>query len=71
MVAVALSLGVPLAGEPVVVAVGVGVTAAACTLVETDAVHVTVPPPPLPEPLHWSIVTGRAALCVELVVTEH
>ena len=35
-----------------------------------DAVQVTVAPPPLPEPLHWSIVTGIAALLVD-DVTVH
>jgi hypothetical protein len=65
-------VGDPLAGGPLaggVLAGGVlagGVVAgAAVMLLVTEDEHVTVAPPPLPEPLHWSIVTGSAALVVD------
>jgi hypothetical protein len=35
------------------------------TLLVMETVQVTKPPPPLPEPLHWSTVTGRAEVSVD------
>lgn len=63
-VGVAVAVGVP-------VGVGLGVAAAAAvTEVRTAARQVTVAPPPLLLPLHWLMVVGRAADCVD-ALTVH
>ena len=51
------------------VAVGVGVVDAGATSFVTVDSHLTSVPPPLPEPLHWSMFTGRVDVIVDPAVT--
>ena len=68
-----MDVGVGVAVGVAVVGVAVGVGRGGVTgsrLVVIRALQVIVLPPGLPEPLHWRIVTGMAALTVEDVATS-